>query len=139
MRKKIPNFEDYEADSDGNIWSLKPKHYNKQLKPWMHSNYFIVQIRKNNKTFSKCVHQLVCMAFHGLPNRVDLQVRHSDGNKFNNKPENLIWGTKRENENDVYNVRKIYQNKKIIDIAKLYNVHPSTISNIIHYKNWKHT
>lgn len=159
MRKKIPNFEDYEADSYGNIWSLKPKHYNKQLKSWIHSRYLTVQVRKNNKTFTKYVHQLVCAAFHGLPNKVDLQVRHLDGDRFNNKSENLMWGTKRENENDaikhgsrkgskggrakltendVYNIRKIYQNKKIVDIAKLHNVHPSTISNIIHYKNWKH-
>jgi hypothetical protein len=38
---------------------------------------------------------IVCLAFHGPP-----EVRHLDGNRQNNKPGNLAWGSRRENERD---------------------------------------
>lgn len=42
------------------------------------------------------VHSLVCKAYHGLPKK-GLEVRHLDGNRKNNHPDNLCWGTRREN------------------------------------------
>lgn len=45
------------------------------------------------------VHQLVCEAFHGpkpFPNAI---VIHIDESAMNNRPENLRWGTQRENMN----------------------------------------
>jgi|SRR5215469_5923115 len=41
------------------------------------------------------VHVLVQLAWAGPP-----EVRHLDGNKSNNKPENLAWGSRVENEQD---------------------------------------
>ena len=44
------------------------------------------------------IHQLVCKAFHGEPQ--DGQVcMHLDENGFNNIPDNLKWGTQKENLN----------------------------------------
>ena len=45
-------------------------------------------------------HRLICSAFHGEPEPRSLQVRHLDGNKENNLPKNLKWGTQAENWND---------------------------------------
>lgn len=45
------------------------------------------------------IHRLVCEAFHG-PSAPGLEVRHLDGNRYNNAANNLAWGTKRENEED---------------------------------------
>ncbi len=45
------------------------------------------------------IHQAVCEAFHGqrpFPNAV---VIHKDENALNNRPENLKWGTQKENLN----------------------------------------
>lgn len=47
------------------------------------------------KTFS--VHRLVATSFIAPPNG---QIRHLDGNKLNNRPYNLCWGTAKENSAD---------------------------------------
>lgn len=45
------------------------------------------------------VHRLVCEAFHGLP-KVGQEVRHLDGDRSNNRADNLAWGTRSENVQD---------------------------------------
>ena len=43
------------------------------------------------------VHQLVCEAFHGPKPFPDAVVIHRDEDAHNNRPENLLWGTQKEN------------------------------------------
>ncbi len=43
------------------------------------------------------IHQIVCTAFHGVPEDPQLIVDHIDTNRCNNRPENLRWATKLEN------------------------------------------
>ena len=45
------------------------------------------------------VHRLVCEAFHGSPSDRHLVCMHMDENPSNNRPENLKWGTQKENLN----------------------------------------
>lgn len=45
------------------------------------------------------VHRAVCEAFHGLPPFEGAVVIHLDENAHNNRPENLKWGTQKENLN----------------------------------------
>lgn len=45
--------------------------------------------------------RLVCLAFHGLPPTGKENVLHYDDNSFNNIPENLRWGTLKENAADM--------------------------------------
>lgn len=45
------------------------------------------------------VHQAVCEAFHGLKPFPAAVVMHLDEDGLNNRPENLKWGTQRENLN----------------------------------------
>lgn len=45
------------------------------------------------------VHRLVCEAFHGPPPFDRAVVIHIDENALNNRPENLRWGTQKENLN----------------------------------------
>ena len=45
------------------------------------------------------VHRLVCEAFHGPAPFVKAVVIHIDENSLNNRPENLKWGTQKENLN----------------------------------------
>lgn len=61
--------------------------------------YLQVKIRFSGKITNFRVHRLVCMAYHGIPEG-DLQVRHLDGSKDNNRPENLAWGTSKEDWED---------------------------------------
>lgn len=43
------------------------------------------------------VHRLVAMAFIGVPNDPELQINHLDGDKSNNRIDNLEWCTQSEN------------------------------------------
>jgi hypothetical protein len=45
------------------------------------------------------VHRLVCEAFHGPPPDGKPFVLHADENALNNRPENLSWGSQKENLN----------------------------------------
>lgn len=45
------------------------------------------------------VARLVCEAFHGTPPLPDSVCMHLDENSRNNKPENLAWGTQKQNLN----------------------------------------
>lgn len=53
-----------------------------------------------NKFFGNIkVHQAVCEAFHGPKPFPEAVVIHLDENALNNRPENLKWGTQKENLN----------------------------------------
>jgi len=45
------------------------------------------------------VHRLVCEAFHGEPPSAKSVVLHLNENALDNRPENLKWGTQKENLN----------------------------------------
>ena len=103
-----PN-DDYRAGSDGKIYSRT--HYagfgRKVRVDWYaltgHSSgkgYLIVSLCHNNRKVTKSVHRLVCMAFHGMPPTPSHQTRHLNGDKRDNRPENLAWGSQAENWND---------------------------------------
>ena len=46
------------------------------------------------------IHSIVCTAFRGEKPSPKHEVRHLDGDRYNNNIENLMWGTKAENEAD---------------------------------------
>jgi len=76
-------------------------HVSKANKDAAHE-FRIIMVRDDTKTAKqrpRKVHQLVCEAFHGprpFPNAV---VIHIDEDAHNNRPENLKWGTQKENLN----------------------------------------
>jgi hypothetical protein len=57
----------------------------------------ILRINGLGKTFK--VARLVCEAFHGPPPVERAVVMHLDDDPGNNRPENLKWGTQKENLN----------------------------------------
>lgn len=91
---------------DASIWSSWRSGSSEPIWPWRRmkpkaakSGYYKVTIRFNGRRRPVGVHQLVCMAFHG-PKPPGMQVRHLDGDKSNNLPDNVIWGTCLENHGD---------------------------------------
>lgn len=56
-----------------------------------------VYARKGYRTVK--VARLVCEAFHGSPPHEDAVCMHGDENSRNNTPENLAWGTQKQNLN----------------------------------------
>lgn len=96
MELTIKGFEDYTVTADGEIYSTKYKQ-KRMLKPRKNiRGYLYVNLCKDGKYKSLKVHHLVAKAF--IPNPKNLpHVNHIDGNKLNNKKENLEWCTPSEN------------------------------------------
>jgi hypothetical protein len=105
------------------------------------------------------VHRLVCSAWNG-PWKMGLVARHLNGDKTDNRPENLAWGTYSDNRDDSIRhgtdaagerhgnaklcdasvaVIRAVRNKKPITIrmlAKAFGVSPSAISNVMNGLRW---
>lgn len=94
--RAIPD-TNYLASDDGQI-----RHVNAETirKPYCDTKgYLYIGFWRRKKQCCATVHTLVALAFHG-PKPDGMQVRHLDGNKKNNRPENLVYGTARENAGD---------------------------------------
>ena len=83
----------YFADEEGNIINLQGRKLKIDFSPAKHNSpythggaYPCVKIAGRNPL----VHKLVCAAFWGMP-APDQVCHHLDGNKFNNRPDNLVW------------------------------------------------
>ncbi len=155
MIKDIPGYPGYKADSDGNIWGIRGRCLKWQ---YTKSGYPRVTVGHNTKC---TVHILVCLAFYG-PRPSGLEIRHLDSNKNNSNPNNLRYGTSRENANDtigsgsnrgsnnghsklteedVIEIRNRYRTSRgnQIELAKQYNVTQSCIHYALEGKIiWKH-
>lgn len=97
--EKIPSHPKHEASSQGRIRHARSKRVRKPKV--LRNGYLSVNLStENRRSVHITVHRLVAMAFHGMPEPGQV-VRHIDGNKRNNTPENLAWGTPRENYDDL--------------------------------------
>ena len=89
----IPEIKDYYTiTSDGLIYSDNSGLMKTRNRAG--TNYQIINLSKldgSKRTFR--VHRLVMMAFNPVENMDELEVNHIDGNKKNNKLENLEWCT----------------------------------------------
>lgn len=96
MKQAIPGFDGYSVDSDGTVYGKtgSPLH---PFKNW--KGYLRVCIHQDGKRRYCTVHSLVLEAFVG-PRPAGMQACHFDGNKENNRLDNLRWATASENQRD---------------------------------------
>lgn len=124
------------------------------------TGYPDVRMTTNGKAVSIPVHRLVAWAFLG-PRPEGMQVRHLDGDKMNNRADNLAYGTAAENNKDkvvhgtsnkgiknpkaklteqqvsyAYHVMRGIMDAE--EAAKILGVNPSTIYRIWNGKYWRH-
>lgn len=97
--KDIPNYEGLYQVS--NLGKIKSNYNNKILKPSIDKfGYVRFSATKNKKQKTLRIHRLVKEIFDPISNF--LQVNHKDGNKQNNKLNNLEWCTDSENKIHAY-------------------------------------
>lgn len=121
--------------------------------------YLVVGLGDVGKSRAFHVHRLVLEAFVG-PCPEGMECRHLNDNKIDNKLVNLKWGTREENVADMFvngkrfrgekhpwsrlnegkvrEIRNIYATGKHVqrEIAKMFGIDTSTVSNIITGKRW---
>lgn len=96
---KINDYENYEINKEGNIFSLKRDKYLKYS--IQKSGYKYVYLCKNGKQKAFLLHRLIALNF--LPNPENLpEINHIDGNKLNNDLNNLEWVTRSQNQKHAY-------------------------------------
>jgi len=118
--KKIEGYDGYEVSNLGNVrrwhrWpnkegivtftKLKPNKLNKK-------NYYLIRMSKDGIQKAMLLHRIVAKTFLPNPNNYPI-VMHLDDNGFNNKVENLKWGTTAENTKDAYDKGLITLNRNI--------------------------
>lgn len=161
---QVPGFDHFFCTMDGKIWSTKS---NKFLKP-MHTKEFYERVKYYIPGITPKwipVHRLVMITFVG-PVPLGLEINHKDGNKKNNKLENLEYVSRSENKKHAFRiglidfrgtkgnqrtsltektVKKIKQSLEIdshhqnlIRLANKYKVTTASIYNIKSGKTWKH-
>jgi len=88
MEKQIGEFKNYSININGSIYSKKHKRF---LNPYKDKlGYFIIDLFKDKKRYTKKVHRLLSEEFIPNPNNLK-EVNHIDGNKSNYNISNLEW------------------------------------------------
>ncbi len=153
-RHEIPGFSGHFIDKSGNVWK------GQTLKKICvaASGYKVVQFWINGKNITRTLHRLLLITFVG-PCPEGLEALHSDGNRLNCDLSNLRWGTRQENmidairhgtatigvknarakltEDQVREIRRThYGGKQTLAMAKLFNVTPCTIKNVVNNKTY---
>jgi hypothetical protein len=171
--KSIPEYPSYEASNWGRIRSIdrtstlvnqggecKRRINGRVLKPSAHprTTYFPIALCEKGKTTTRLVHRLVASAW--LEKSIGKSdVNHIDGDKQNNRIENLEWVDKSDNrrhafriglqtacgennsqskltKEDVLLIRN--STKGTVAVAKEFRVSPATICDIRKGRSWTH-
>ena len=134
MQKDVPGFINYFVTDDGKIFS---KNYHREgriaeLKSRIGDNgYPYVVLCRNGIRYTKHVHRIVAEAFILNPEK-KTTVNHKNGNKTDNRIQNLEWATLSENIQHAYDVLNKRPNKPFV--GKFGKDHP-THKVVIQIKN----
>lgn len=82
----------YYVSNYGKVYSKLSNHI---IRPrFIGHGYFTMTLRlKSNKPTDQLVHRIVLCSFNPIPNMDSMQVNHINGNKIDNRLENLEWCT----------------------------------------------
>lgn len=101
--KDITNYKGYQVSNLGRIRTFDKTTYTKKhgIRHWKNrilkerldknNRTLSVYLYKNGKGKSYLIHRLVAQEFLGFPKDKSMTVNHKDGNRLNNKLDNLEW------------------------------------------------
>lgn len=148
----------YWVSTHGRVWSVRSE---RMLKPGRsNTGYVAVFLYHQEGPRSVAVHVLVLEAFEG-PRPAKAVARHLDGTRDNNRVENLRWGTRAENiedmrrhgrlkvgedhpqakltRNDVLAIRAAHaRGERRREIASRFGISKSHVGRIVHRRAWSH-
>jgi hypothetical protein len=158
--RPIPGYEPYQASDLGRVRGIKG---GRVLSPvTTQYGYHQVSLCVGGKKLSRLVHRLVAFAFIGPQPSPEYDVLHWDGDKMNNRLDNLRWGTPKDNNDDqmrhgtrivgsrvgvaklnetqVQAIRDMWNYGKLgqKEIADAMGIHRRTVNGIVRGVTWKH-
>lgn len=110
--KNIPGYKGYQASNLGQIRLLLPERWILSitpiiLKPSNHHGYKRLELWKDQKKKKYFVHTLVALTWFSKPSpSANLEINHIDGDRTNNRIDNLQYVTHKENMNHAIDVLK---------------------------------
>lgn len=137
--KYIKDYEGlYSVTEDGKIFATAKYNWKERfLKPWLIGHgYEVVSLYKNGKQRKFLIHRLVAQAY--IPNPKGLrEVNHKNGNRLDNRVENLEWVSSKENKSHAWKVglyshrgekhwNSVIQDSEVIEMRKLFKEGKST-------------
>ncbi|WIF71381.1 HNH endonuclease [Proteus vulgaris] len=164
--KEIAGYPGYFASKDGVIYSTR-KGALSELKPRIRNGYLRVNVRSGSgrkTSVTKPIHQLVLLAFTGeMPRHCNL-TRHLNGDPFDNRLDNIRWGTHKENsadslihgtaaclkfgekapatklsDEDVLNIEKmVLDGEKKLRVARKFNISAAHVRDIVNHRTRKY-
>ena len=124
MLKPLYCCEDYLVDSDGYIIS---KQFHRPMKPSVNPNgYLVTMLTINGKYVGMPIHSAVARTFLGDETVNGKVVNHKDGNKQNNRLDNLEWVTPKENSNHAVNVLGVNMGSRNGNAKPVYGIDKKT-------------
>jgi hypothetical protein len=99
IKASIPEWPDYMVTNTGRVLSYKGKNRAERVMKIQNSEYPQVTLRRNGRKYTRSVHVLMALAFWGPP-EPGYETRHINGNNFDNRLENLAYGTSSQNSID---------------------------------------
>lgn len=101
--RPAPGWEGYfEVSDDGDVRSVKT---GRIRKPYSNRGYLQVRLQSPDRNTTDKVHRMVARAFHGERPFDGAEIRHLDGKSLNNRADNLAWGTRDQNLEDLRRAR----------------------------------
>ena len=103
--KDIKGYEgSYKISNYGRVMCLDARHYGKIKRPQIDKDgYEKVWLSRNSKKKPFFIHRLVALHFIDNPEQKPV-VNHKDGNKRNNRLDNLEWCTHSENDKHAFKI-----------------------------------
>jgi hypothetical protein len=160
--RPIPGYSPYLAGDDGKIYRpIRHKHSpNYPIKEVARSVSDYGYLRLSWRGSYVGAHVLIAIVFHGPRPTPAHLVRHIDGNKLNNRPSNLAWGTHAENAADAVGHQtyrgtkngRAYLNEQIViamrqaaaagspkeAVAERFGVPLRNVRSVLERKSWTH-